>query len=229
MIMIEDLSYWVKNIIYIIFFIVFLEILLPNNSMRKYVKVVGGLLVMVVILSPLTKFINKEINLSDVIAKNIIDIEQVDLKSKNTLLQEKQDYLTTKIYKERVISNIKERVEDIVGEADVEVEVEINEDSVSNEYGSIKKVFLYFRQRPMEDIGEFEEEGIVKNIGPIKKVEIDKESQEDNKKEDILMIRDIQEREIKEFLLDFYNVPSENISINEQMNNREKGEVSVNG
>ena len=43
------------------------------------------------------------------------------------------------------------------------------------------------------------------------------------------MIRDIQEREIKEFLLDFYNVPSENISINEQMNNREKGEVSVNG
>ena len=108
MIMIEDLSYWVKNIIYIIFFIVFLEILLPNNSMRKYVKVVGGLLVMVVILSPLTKFINKEINLSDVIAKNIIDIEQVDLKSKNTLLQEKQDYLTTKIYKERVISNIKE-------------------------------------------------------------------------------------------------------------------------
>src|SRR5690554_5337594 len=109
MIMIEDLSYWVKNIIYIIFFIVFLEILLPNNSMRKYVKVVGGLLVMVVILSPLTKFINKEINLSDVIAKNIIDIEQVDLKSKNTLLQEKQDYLTTKIYKERVISNIKER------------------------------------------------------------------------------------------------------------------------
>jgi len=60
-------------------------------------------------------------------------------------------------------------------------------------------------------------------------VEIDKESQEDNKKEDILMIRDIQEREIKEFLLDFYNVPSENISINEQMNNREKGEVSVNG
>ena len=170
MIMIEDLSYWVKNIIYIIFFIVFLEILLPNNSMRKYVKVVGGLLVMVVILSPLTKFINKEINLSDVIAKNIIDIEQVDLKSKNTLLQEKQDYLTTKIYKERVISNIKERVEDIVGEADVEVEVEINEDSVSNEYGSIKKVFLYFRLRPMEDIGEFEEEGIVKNIGPIKKV-----------------------------------------------------------
>ena len=92
MIMIEDLSYWVKNIIYIIFFIVFLEILLPNNSMRKYVKVVGGLLVMVVILSPLTKFINKEINLSDVIAKNIIDIEQVDLKSKNTLLQEKVCY-----------------------------------------------------------------------------------------------------------------------------------------
>src|SRR5690554_3440766 len=109
--MIEDLSYWVKNIIYIIFFIVFLEILLPNNSMRKYVKVIAGLLVMVVILTPITKLINSNLNIQDVVAKNFVDMEQIDIKSKNQILEGRQNDLTIRVYKKKVESQIKNQIE----------------------------------------------------------------------------------------------------------------------
>lgn len=230
--MIENLSFWVKNIIYIIFFIVFLEILLPNNSMRKYVKVVAGLLVMVVILSPLTKLISRDFNLVDVIAKNIIDIEQKDFKGKSSLLQEKQDNLTIKVYKESIQKQIKDRVENIIKGTNAIVRVEVNEESESEDYGGIKEVTLLLEQgREEGDKKDLNgEEGLVKNIDPIEKVEIGKVDNEekDSTNQDVYKITDIQKREIKEYLLDFYNVPSENISINEQMNNREKGEGSIN-
>ncbi|WP_027340168.1 stage III sporulation protein AF [Halonatronum saccharophilum] len=44
---------WVRNIVLVILFANFIEILLPNSQMRKYVKVVMGFFIILVILNPL--------------------------------------------------------------------------------------------------------------------------------------------------------------------------------
>ena len=53
--MIEILSSWAKNIILAIIIISILEMLLPNNKTKKYVKMVMGLYLLFNIISPLVK------------------------------------------------------------------------------------------------------------------------------------------------------------------------------
>lgn len=49
------LSQWLKEIIFIILFAVFIELLLPNRSMERYVKFVISLLILLTLLSPIMK------------------------------------------------------------------------------------------------------------------------------------------------------------------------------
>lgn len=47
---------WVKNVFIIIVAISFIEILLPQGSMSKYLKFIFSLIIMAIILSPLAIF-----------------------------------------------------------------------------------------------------------------------------------------------------------------------------
>ena len=58
--MIEGLKVWVINITIAIFFITAVEMILPDNNMKKYAKFVLGLILIVVIISPIIKIFNKE-------------------------------------------------------------------------------------------------------------------------------------------------------------------------
>jgi stage III sporulation protein AF len=49
----EIVREWVKNIFIIVVAVTFLEILLPNGSMSKFLKFVFSLIIMAIILSPL--------------------------------------------------------------------------------------------------------------------------------------------------------------------------------
>lgn len=48
------LTTWVREIFIIILSITFLEILLPEGTLKKYVKFIFSIVIMAVILSPLT-------------------------------------------------------------------------------------------------------------------------------------------------------------------------------
>ncbi len=61
--MIEALKVWVTNITIAVFFITAVEMILPDNSMKKYAKFVLGLLLIVVIINPLIKIFDKNFDL----------------------------------------------------------------------------------------------------------------------------------------------------------------------
>ena len=48
---------WVKDIFIVILAITFLEILLPESSMAKYLKFIFSIIVLATILSPLSSFL----------------------------------------------------------------------------------------------------------------------------------------------------------------------------
>ncbi len=51
--MIESLSQWVKNLITLVFVVAFLEMLTPDNDLKKFTRVVVGFFVLVAVISPL--------------------------------------------------------------------------------------------------------------------------------------------------------------------------------
>jgi stage III sporulation protein AF len=57
---IDYLTSWISNIILFVLLAVVLELLLPNSALQRYVKMVIGLLLIVIILSPLLKFVTED-------------------------------------------------------------------------------------------------------------------------------------------------------------------------
>jgi stage III sporulation protein AF len=57
------LKVWVTNIAIAIFFITAVEMILPDNNMKKYAKFVLGLMLIVVIINPIIKIFDKNFDL----------------------------------------------------------------------------------------------------------------------------------------------------------------------
>ncbi|MBH8596751.1 stage III sporulation protein AF [Thermoactinomyces sp. CICC 10523] len=62
--MIEWLGDWLKQVILLILIAAFIDLLLPNHSLDRYVKLVMGLLIIMAILSPIFHLLSKDLDLS---------------------------------------------------------------------------------------------------------------------------------------------------------------------
>lgn len=94
--MIEWLSSWLKQIILLVLIATFLDLLLPNNAMDRYVKLVMGLLIIMAILSPLLQLIHSNLDLSSLAlsdkyenGKQMDSVEQI--KERSTNLKKSQE------------------------------------------------------------------------------------------------------------------------------------------
>lgn len=64
--MIEWLSGWLKEIILVVLLAVFADMLLPNQVMQKYVKVVVSLFILLTILTPIISFLTSDFNYKEI-------------------------------------------------------------------------------------------------------------------------------------------------------------------
>jgi stage III sporulation protein AF len=88
----DFLKEWVTNIILFILLATVIDMLLPNTSMRKYTKMVTGLLLIAIILTPVFKLLSKdfESNLANLPLfqapgeknlKNLIDLKKKEIQA----------------------------------------------------------------------------------------------------------------------------------------------------
>ncbi len=112
----EWLSDWVKQIILLVMVATFFDLLLPNHSMERYVKLVMGLLIILAILSPLFQLMNQDFRLSKVMfalkegwtGREATPFEQIqeDIKklekSQNHLIQQQTEKSMERIMTEQV-------------------------------------------------------------------------------------------------------------------------------
>ncbi len=55
----SEFTAWVKDIFIIILSITFMEILIPESSMAKYLRFIFSIIILAAILSPISYFMNK--------------------------------------------------------------------------------------------------------------------------------------------------------------------------
>lgn len=67
--MMEAFKGWITTICTIMIFIYCIELLMPNNSLRKYAKFTTGLILVVVIINPFLTFVNGEFSFDSYISK----------------------------------------------------------------------------------------------------------------------------------------------------------------
>ena len=201
--MIENLSSWAKGITLAVIVVSILEMLLPNNKTKKYIKMVMGVFILFNIISPF-------INAKDLKNLNEIDASKyVNENNKNYVEQKSMDERLEELYIEEIEKDIIKKVEKKgykVSMGKVDAKITKNEEETG-----ITKIKL-----KVEKTGEVKQEEnssienqIVTQVQKIKKVNT-KKIEED--KETSLEKSDIQN--LKQFLIEEYEVNEKCLEIN---------------
>lgn len=195
--MIEFLSSWAQGIIVAVIIATLIEMILPNSSSKKYVKVVIGMYILFTIVSPIIKKLGgKDINLNTI---NIEKYEQQISKSDNTISRKFEDNNTRSI-KDIYVSNLKADISAKLKEKGYEIDtsdIQIKDD----ENYTIEKITLKLIKTEQKQEKNHE---IVINT-----VEIGNTiSQKDSK-----TLSDDDKQEVKDYISETYDIDKKNINI----------------
>lgn len=195
--MIEFLSSWAQGIIVAVIIATLIEMILPNSSSKKYVKVVIGMYILFTIVSPIIKKLGgKDINLNTI---NIEKYEQQIAKSDNTISRKFEDNNTRSI-KDIYVSNLKADISAKLKEKGYEIDISDIQIKDDENY-TIEKITL--------KLIKTEQKQEKNNEIVINTVEIGNTiSQKDSK-----TLSDDDKQEVKDYISETYDIDKKNINI----------------
>ena len=195
--MIEFLSSWAQGIIVAVIIATLFEMILPNSSSKKYVKVVIGMYILFTIVSPIIKKVGgKDINLNTI---NIEKYEQQISKSDNTISRKFEDNNTRSI-KDIYVSNLK---------ADISAKLKEKGYNIDTSDIQIKDDENYTIEKITLKLIKMEQEQEKNNEIVINTVEIGNTiSQKDSK-----TLSDDDKQEVKDYISETYDIDKKNINI----------------
>lgn len=228
--MIEFLSSWAKSLGVTIVIVSILEMLLPNNKTKKYIRMVLGMFVIFNIISPFIT--NKDkLNFNSIDIGNIDTYETSSGVSSNVVNQASMDERIEDLYQEELQKDITKKVEEQgfeVSNCKVEAKVPDKNNSENEEGTGITKIKLKIEKSDKkEETNESTENKVVEEIQKIKKVDTsindsqtrnqdEENNNEENTNEDTnnskVTRSDIQN--IKKMLIEEYEVSEKCLEIN---------------
>ncbi len=219
--MVNFLSSWVKNLSLAIIVVSILEMLLPNNKTKKYVKMVMGLYILFSIISPFIKNSDK-LNFENIDVSSYIN-EELDT-SNVEVNQESMDKRLKEIYIEELENDITKKLKE-KGYTIEYCKVDANISQKDNDSG-IKKITLKLDKKESiktdessknnENTTQTIENKIVSEIQKIQKVEVKvgNNTKENSTEKENSKITKTDIESVKEFLISEYGVSKSCLKIN---------------
>lgn len=203
---IEFLTSWIKDIAIVFVIISIIEIMLPNTNMKKYINMIIGFLIIIVIISPFVKLLNKDLDLEK--GKNI------DFKNKiNTYDDENLEFMSTQeqqieeVYIKKIEKEIKDLVQENTEYQVEEIKIHISKDNI--EYGEIENIELILGEYMKEEQEDLEEELI--SIENVEKVSVGEQDKTLTNLENLEELKE--DEEIKNIIFQNYNISKKNIKL----------------
>lgn len=217
--MIEFLSSWVKNLGIVIVIVSILEMLLPNNKTKKYIKIVFGVFIIFNIISPLIK------------EKEVFSIENFDLNEfsnnfetsnnineNEAVNQETMDKKIGELYKKELEKDITKKLED---KGYIVKDIKANVTIGSKEETKIDKIEIDLEKEEEKQNKEKEnnnmENKIVEEIEKIKiNIDSKEKAKEETKEKSESSTKNLKKEEIKDvenFLIEEYGVTKDCLKI----------------
>ena len=199
--MIDFLSNWAQGIIVAVIIATIIEMILPNGSSKKYVKVVVGIYILFTIISPIiTKFSSNNFNINDILDTKAYEEQMAksdeDISKK---IEENNNRTIKDIYQSNLESDIKAKLKD-KGYEVLNTYIQIRD----NENYTIEFISLSLDKK------ETEESNQVRNI-EIEEVNI--QIGETNTQESDTSLASSEKQEIAEYISSTYDIDIKNIEI----------------
>lgn len=208
--MINFLSSWTKNLSFALIIVSILEMLLPNNKTKKYIKMIMGLYILFSIISPFVEN-NDNVDLNNINLDLYKEVTQETYSSSEKVDQSSMDYRLNQIYKQELEKDITQKVNNLGYEIeDCKVIAKI-----SNSDSGIEKISIRIKNKIDEEMDQDEnnvEKKIVTEIQKIQKVEV-KTSNTDSSEQENSNITKTDIKIISDFLAKEYGVSKECLKI----------------
>lgn len=195
----EGLKILVRNLAFILLLATFLEMLLPNKSMKGFVQLVMGLFVIAAILSPLTNFLNLDF-VDEVPAWTVAATGDMPVLAGESEFQDQGNSAVREQYRRILTNQISIFVSAIDGVEDTQVDVELeNKSQGFADYPQILNIKILFSENKIA-------------VDPVEPVII---GEEETGEENIQLTS--KAMEIRELVSAFIQVPEEIIIVRERM------------
>lgn len=162
----EGLKILIRNLAFILLLATFLEMLLPNKSMKGFVQLIMGLFVIAAVLSPLADFLKLEIS-SEIPAWASVSAGELPVLAPEGKSEDAGKTAVREQYKNILISQVNSLISASEDLADLEVRIELEDNGKGmSDYPDILKIEIVFEQagiKPVKPVivGQAEEEETV--------------------------------------------------------------------
>lgn len=210
--MVKFLSSWAKGLGLTIVIISILEMLLPNNKTKKYIRMVMGMYVIFTMISPIVE--NKK--LFDL---NNIDLEDYNSKEVTTAVvdQTSMDKRIEKLYAEELEKDITKKIQQKGYKVlSCKVDTRISDSESETKINKIK--LNIDRNEAQDEIKESKNENSIENkiiteVEKIKKIEVSTREDTKDEKKEKTKIQDSDIQNIKKFIIEEYGVSEKCLEI----------------
>ncbi len=204
----EEIYSWIRNIVIYLLINTIIMNLLGNKSYKKYVSIVSGMILVLIVISPLIRLMKLEENLDYFLQANDFAVEASDFKSDLNRMEEAQVDAIFADYKEK----IQEQVKDILLKEKVYIKnfnITFDYDNESTTFGEILRMDITAKLKKEDE----EEQADNLSIDAIEIERIIFGKDDNSQLEELPSPLEI---ELKTELSDFYNIEPGNININIQ-------------
>lgn len=118
--MIAAIGAWVKNLIFLVLFAAFLELLLPAGSMKKFLRLIIGIFLLTAVLQPAVNVLN-----GGFLRGGVPSLTAGKTKAEAFSLEKRQKELACRLYKKELSEQMEKVLASIPGITDVRVEIEL--------------------------------------------------------------------------------------------------------
>ncbi|NLC63986.1 MAG: stage III sporulation protein AF [Thermoanaerobacterales bacterium] len=143
----ENISIWIRQVILVVIFTVFINFFMPNNQFLKYANVLLSLLIMIAMLTPIFTFFNLDPSTieQEWVYQDLIDNKAIAAQTNK--LNEKNNELIIRQYKENVKSYMCQQISTI-SDFDVKtIQLTIEENSKKENFGEIKDLYIVLKNK----------------------------------------------------------------------------------
>lgn len=202
----NEIYSWVKNIIIFMVLTSIISNLLGKSSYKKYINLITGIILVILVISPLLKLFQLDKTLDYYFTTNTLLADAQDMSAQLKDMENGQKDAIFKEYKEQIKIQVAKILED--GKIQIyDTEVTIDEDSTSSNYGNITSLTVTGGYALKE---ENSEEAINIDSVKIDKIKIEKQEADTGREKNYLSPEEIN---AKNKLSDFYNINTDNINI----------------
>lgn len=201
---------WIKSIVFFLLIISIVNNLVGDSSYKKYINLVTGMILIILVVSPLTNLFNINEKIDYYFAKNTFEVDAEDISNKLIKIENEQKAGIINEYK----NEIKKQTSELLEKESLYMsyfQVIISEKA--DAFGTIEGIDL------VASYTVYEEDDVSESIEKIEIEKIEIGESKDNEDSSYIRTKETNERlsskeaNIRKLLSDFYNVDKNNINI----------------